>query len=240
MNIPPPTTCPTSLRWARATATRTRPTSRTTVQDGRRVRSGRRHLEHGARRLLRLAQRHLHGDPARGGRRGPAACRRAPSASWESLKLALMGSAEPKPAYDGRCLSGGRVNADLALDALGEEPGTLTGRVTDRKACPWRGCRCRSAPRCSTRRVQTATTRSRASCPDTTRSWCTHPTTSPSRRPASRSPRVARRRSTSRSSSQARSPARFRAQDGGAELRGLQVTAYADNDGDVGACGRSR
>ena len=53
-----------------------------------------------------------------------------PDASWEWLKLAIMGSAEPKDAYAAMCLTGARLNADLALDSAAAEAGSVTGVVS--------------------------------------------------------------------------------------------------------------
>ena len=54
----------------------------------------------------------------------------SPGASWQTLKLALMGSAEPKDAFSAACLAGGRMNARNALDTAAEPPGTLEGVVS--------------------------------------------------------------------------------------------------------------
>ncbi|NTW42436.1 MAG: carboxypeptidase regulatory-like domain-containing protein, partial [Cellulomonadaceae bacterium] len=53
--------------------------------------------------------------------------------------MTLMGSAEAKPAFDARCLSGARLNADLALDTVGLEPGFVSGVVTDMDGAPLEG-----------------------------------------------------------------------------------------------------
>ncbi len=57
-----------------------------------------------------------------------------PSAGWEWLKLSIMGSAEPKPAYETKCLSGARLNADLALDSAAAGSGSVTGIVSSKGA----------------------------------------------------------------------------------------------------------
>ena len=53
-----------------------------------------------------------------------------PGASWEWLKLAIMGGAEPKDAYAGKALTGARLNADLALDSAAAAAGSVTGVVS--------------------------------------------------------------------------------------------------------------
>jgi serine protease len=53
-----------------------------------------------------------------------------PTASWESLKLALMGSAESKAAYAGKCLTGARLNAAYALESAGAATGSVSGIVS--------------------------------------------------------------------------------------------------------------
>ena len=62
-----------------------------------------------------------------------------PAVSWETLKLAIMGSAEPKAAFDSKCLSDARLNVDMALDAVSAAPGTLTGVVTVAGGAPLEG-----------------------------------------------------------------------------------------------------
>lgn len=52
-----------------------------------------------------------------------------PTASWQSVKLAIMAGSDQLAALQGLCMSGGRLNAASALQAIEAEPGSVIGTV---------------------------------------------------------------------------------------------------------------